>query len=133
MNETPAPATASGARYAVVELMGHATHIGLLTEVDMFGSKLGQVEALQPDGTTVTVHFGGGAVYRITATTEEAAKEMVKPRVYNALPYRSEWCPICDERLDDCTCRSEVYEEDNPAPIPLQAMDSVPEVAANGR
>jgi hypothetical protein len=30
--------------YAVVELMGHVRHVGRLTEVDRFGSKMGRID-----------------------------------------------------------------------------------------
>lgn len=65
--------------YAVVELMGHVRHVGRLTEVDRFGSKMGRIDIPKggkfEDGFT-SVFFSGSAIYRVTpcdlATVERA-------------------------------------------------------------
>lgn len=60
--------------WAKVEMMGHVTIAGRVSEVEMFGGKLGRVEVPQPDGTFATQFFGAGSVYRITAVSEEVAR-----------------------------------------------------------
>lgn len=67
--------------YAVVELMGHVRHVGRLTEVDRFGTKMGRIDIPKggkfEDGFT-TVFFSGQSVYRVSpcdlATVERANK-----------------------------------------------------------
>ena len=87
----------------VLELMGHVRHIGYVTEVEAFGGKLGRIDVLQADGSQVTVMFGAASVYMLTPTTEEAAREMVKPYEFKPLTMRVR-CVNCDELVDDCTC-----------------------------
>ena len=61
--------------YAIVELMGHVRMTGRLTEVEMFGAKLGKIAVIDKNGETITTQFfGGSSVYRITPCTEETAK-----------------------------------------------------------
>lgn len=90
--------------WAVVELLGHVRIAGLVSEVEMFGSKLGRIDiplppvpgcakcfgiglipsAMSSDKTIkvcedcrskfVTQFFGGQSVYRLTVVTEEAAR-----------------------------------------------------------
>lgn len=60
--------------WAVVELMGHVKHAGILTEEERFGVKMGRVDVPTPGGGFVTHLFGGASVYRITFVSEEAAR-----------------------------------------------------------
>ncbi|HRJ96884.1 MAG TPA: hypothetical protein PLL78_09370 [Fimbriimonadaceae bacterium] len=66
-------------QWAVVELMGHVRLVGVLSEETKFGTMMGRVDALQPDGSMVTQWFGGGSVYRITPTDEATARKLVVP------------------------------------------------------
>src|ERR1700693_2149895 len=57
------------AEYAIIELMGHVRHVGRVTEVERFGTKLGRVDV--PKGGKfelgyTTVFFSGAALYRMT-------------------------------------------------------------------
>lgn len=63
----------------ILELFGHVSHVGIVSEVEAFGGKLCRIDALQRDGSFVTHHVGAGAIYRLTPTTEEAARERMKP------------------------------------------------------
>lgn len=81
--------------WVILELMGHVRLIGIISEVEAFGSKLGRIESLQRDGTFVTQHFGAASVYRITPTTEETGREMMKPVEYS--PYSLSGRRIFDE------------------------------------
>ena len=67
--------------WARVELMGHLTLAGRLTEEERFGSKLGRVDIPQEDGTFCTQYFGGASVYRITVISEAVARHLAKTQV----------------------------------------------------
>jgi hypothetical protein len=69
----------------ILEMFGHIRHVGYVTEVEAFGAKLGRIDSLQRDGSIVTVHFGAASVFRLTPTTEETAREMMKPVAYEPL------------------------------------------------
>lgn len=57
--------------------MGHVKIAGHVTEVEIFGSKLGRVDI--PNGDTfVTQYFNGSSLYRLTPTTEEIARSVAK-------------------------------------------------------
>lgn len=79
--ETIADTAESPPEYAVVELMGHVRHVGRLTEVERFGTKMGRIDVPKggkfEDGFT-SVFFSGGSIYRVTpcdlATVERANK-----------------------------------------------------------
>lgn len=60
-------------QWGILELMGHVRVAGLITEEELFGSKIGRIDI--PDGEKfITQYFGGSSVYRITACTEEIAR-----------------------------------------------------------
>jgi hypothetical protein len=64
-------------QWAIIELMGHVKIAGHVTEVEMFGSKLGRVDI--PNGETFTTqYFNGSSLYRLTPTTEEIARGVAK-------------------------------------------------------
>ena len=55
--------------WAIVELMGHVKIAGHVTEVELFGSKLGKVDI--PNGESFTTqYFNGSSLYRLTPTVE---------------------------------------------------------------
>lgn len=59
--------------YAIVELMGHATLIGRISEVERFGTKMLAMEPLF-NGTLLDAVFqGGAAIYRLTPCSREVA------------------------------------------------------------
>jgi hypothetical protein len=65
--------------WVIVELMGHVRMTGWLTEVELFGSKLGKLSVIDKDGATVaTQYFGGSSVYRITHCDEQTAKDLAR-------------------------------------------------------
>ena len=61
--------------WAICELMGHVKLAGRLTEIEMFGAKMGRLDIPQGDGF-VTQLFGGGSVYRITIVSEDVARHV---------------------------------------------------------
>jgi hypothetical protein len=60
--------------WAVVELMGHVTMAGRLSEEERFGAKMGRIDVPNGEDSFTTVYFGGSSVYRITAVTEAVAR-----------------------------------------------------------
>jgi len=72
------PAAETPPTFAKVELMGHVTLVGRLTEEEKFGCKLGRLDVPNADGTWTTVYFGGASVYRITVCTEAVARVLAQ-------------------------------------------------------
>lgn len=93
--------TTDAPTWAVVELMGHVRIAGRLTEEEKFGGKLGRLDiptskpcervhvpfqdpcpdckdTKQVDGGFVTQWFGASSVYRITAVTEDVARDIAR-------------------------------------------------------
>lgn len=59
-----------------MELMGHVRLGGFVSEVTMFGGKVGRIDVPVPDGKTVTQFFGPSSLFRLTPTTEEVARKV---------------------------------------------------------
>jgi hypothetical protein len=81
--------------WAVVELLGHVTMAGRLTEEERFGSKMGRVDIPTNEGGFTTVFFGGGSVYRITPCTEVIAR--AKARSHQPHPIYAYELPKAEE------------------------------------
>lgn len=64
--------------WGILELMGHVRLAGRVSEVEMFGVKMGRIDVPQADGTMLTRVFGGSAVYGLTFVSEEAARIVAK-------------------------------------------------------
>lgn len=63
--------------WAMVELMGHVRHVGILAEEARFGTSMGVV--FEPKGDEFEkIYFSGASVYRIRPITEEQAREYRK-------------------------------------------------------
>lgn len=74
-------------QYAIVELMGHTTLVGRITEVERFGSKMMGIEPLFAGQLLPVVLQGGAAIYRLTMVSPEAAwKRQHKPEHMWSLP-----------------------------------------------
>ncbi len=80
MSETTASAEAARPElpdgdYAIVELLGHRTLIGRVAEIERFGTKLLQVEAIFQDRLlTPTLHHGN-AIYGMTPCSRDVARQ----------------------------------------------------------
>ena len=59
--------------YAIVELFGHTTLIGRITEVERFGTKMLAIEALFRDTLLPPILHGGAAIYRLTPCEPDVA------------------------------------------------------------
>jgi hypothetical protein len=59
--------------FAIVEVLGHRTLVGRVTEIQRFGSSLLQVEPFFTDMMLGPVLIGGGSIYQLTPVTAEVA------------------------------------------------------------
>lgn len=80
MNDQAAPITElepPAPEWAVVEIMGHREHAGLIREVDRFGTSLLEVrEYGVDDQEPYRVHqYGGSSIFSLTPCTEEYARK----------------------------------------------------------
>lgn len=74
-------------QYAIVELMGHTTLVGRVTEIERFGTKMLGIEPLFAGQLLPVVLQGGAAIYRLTMCSPETAwKKQHKPEQMWALP-----------------------------------------------
>lgn len=63
-----------GEFYGILELMGHVRVAGRITEEERFGGKLGRIDIPDKDGGFTTQYFNAASIYRLTPTSEEAAR-----------------------------------------------------------
>lgn len=71
--------------YAIVELFGHTTLVGRVSEVERFGSKMLALEPLFNGTLMDAVLHGGAAIYRLTPCSPQIAWER-QPRDLWQLP-----------------------------------------------
>jgi hypothetical protein len=62
--------------WAIVELLGHRRLCGVVSEVDLFGAKMGRVDV--PSDPPQTHFFSGGSVYCMTPTSEAIARALTE-------------------------------------------------------
>ena len=68
------------AEWGRLELMGHLTLYGRVSEVERFGEKVIKVEALDSSGSlSVHGYYGGKALYGFRPMTEERVRALVRP------------------------------------------------------
>lgn len=83
-NLTPWDVLAPG-EYAIVELFGHTTLVGRISEVERFGAKMMAIETLFNEKILDPVYHGGAAIYRLTPCSRQIAWEK-QPRQAWQLP-----------------------------------------------
>ena len=74
-----------GGDYAIVELFGHTTLVGRISEVEKFGTKMLCIEPLFRDELLTPVFHGGASIYRLTPCEAEHARKS-QPRHDYQLP-----------------------------------------------
>lgn len=74
----------SETKWVMIELLGHRSHVGRVSEVECYGATFAQVEALQPSGVFTTHLYGSKAIYSVTELSEEAARKAALPSAYYA-------------------------------------------------
>lgn len=70
---TDEPSTLPPGEYAIVEVLGHRTLIGRVSEVDRFGTKLMSIEPLYNGELLAAVLIGGSSIYQFTPCTADVA------------------------------------------------------------
>ena len=74
MNPVPVTAeTLPEGEYAIVEVIGHRTLVGRISEVARFGTTLLQVEPLYAEFMLPAVMIGGGSIYQLTPCPPDVA------------------------------------------------------------
>lgn len=61
--------------WARVEIFGHRTHYGRISEVEQFSAKMMRVDVPTADGAFETHIYGGAAIFGMQPMTEEKARE----------------------------------------------------------
>lgn len=74
--------------WAIVELMGHRTRPGKVQEVEMFGTKMLQVDIPISDSDFVTELYGAPALYSVRPCTEEIARTKAGYSYHDPRPIR---------------------------------------------
>jgi hypothetical protein len=67
-------ATTTADLWCKLEMFGHQTLAGRVSEVEQFGAKMGRLDTPNADGTFTTVLFRPESVFRLTYVTEAAAR-----------------------------------------------------------
>ena len=76
--------------YAIVEIMGHRTIIGRVTEIERFGAKLMSIEPILAGKLLPAVLIGGGSIYQYTPCPKDrAAARAPKEEGYLPLSIRA--------------------------------------------
>lgn len=77
--------------WAIVEIMGHRERAGRVSEVEVAGAKLLQIDIPTEAGGFVTELYGGTAIYCLTPCAEQIArgraKQLGDPRPIHPLDY----------------------------------------------
>jgi hypothetical protein len=67
--------TAPAPYWARVEVFGHRRHVGIVSEVEQFGSKTLRIDVPGANGEAeVTFVYGGASIFSIVPLTEERGK-----------------------------------------------------------
>ncbi len=64
--------------WAIVELMGHRTFGGMVSEVEMYGGRLLRLDVFDDEGEepAMTQYYGSSAIYCITPADESMARQV---------------------------------------------------------
>ena len=72
--------------YGIVELFGHTTLVGRVTEVERFGTKMMALEPLYGGKMLPPLYHGGAAIYRLTPCSKEVAWKQHPQAVWQIPP-----------------------------------------------
>lgn len=65
-------------RWVILDLLGHVRLAGKVSEVEMFGEKMGRLDVPTADGGFLTRYFGGKSVYSMVPVSEQVARDVAK-------------------------------------------------------
>lgn len=74
--EATTPGGAPFRSWAILELMGHRRMAGLVSDVELFGSRMVRIDI--PSAPPVTQYYGGASIYCLTPTDEETCRRTVE-------------------------------------------------------
>ena len=111
----------SYSKWALIELLGHRSHYGLVSEVTIAGVQMLRVEI--PYATKKTVdehveafehvhHYSPSALYGLHELTEQAVRDALKPPPAYEPRLIEPRCPGCTLDVDDCICDDEGGDDD---------------------
>jgi hypothetical protein len=86
MNDDASVPTLPDGDYAIVEQLGHRTFVGRVAEVDRFGTKMLQIEAIFRDELLPAVLIGGSTLFQFTPCSREVAAKRAPVAIYNLPP-----------------------------------------------
>lgn len=72
--------------YAIVEFLGHRTVVGRIAEVERYGTKLLQLEAIFRDQLLPPTYHGGGSIYQETPCSAATAWAQQPKREWQLSP-----------------------------------------------
>lgn len=76
---TISAALATGGDWAIVEIMGHRRHAGVMAEVERFGARMLRVDVPGDGDDVAATHFyAGSALFSITPTDEATARRIAE-------------------------------------------------------
>lgn len=84
-------------QFAVVEIFGHRSHAGRVSQVDFAGGKMLKIEVPIEgawENGVAEYLYGGGAIFSVRACTRQEAEEANKP-------WRSSWDPADGDQDED--------------------------------
>lgn len=97
--------------YAIVEMMGHRTIIGRVTEVERFGATFMQVEPVHESGLLTGVLVAGASLYQFTPITRAVAWEKRPREEWQYCPEIRALIPPQAPEMDFCGTVSEIEDE----------------------
>lgn len=96
--------------HCIVEIMGHQVIAGKVSEETHFGSPLMRVDvpkSSKRDG--FTVYYGGGAIYKITPTTEDIVKAFVEKQDPEPVKPYMLALPSFADKVDESSSSRHIY------------------------
>jgi len=86
MSDSPEMIVYPEGEYAIVELFGHTTLVGRISEVERFGAKMLAIEPLFAGQMLDPVFHGGAAIYRLTPCSAATAHKQMPKQSYQLPP-----------------------------------------------
>jgi len=98
--------------WAVLELLGHRRLVGRVSEVELFGRRMGKIEVPRADGTFDVQHFGGASVYALTETTEAKVRAELERQRADAARWAAPALPPAHRGYPEAATRATCSQAD---------------------